>query len=84
MKRVARRMALPRLAGDPSISACRRLSFWVSKLSSLQSQLFEVAPLDPLAWTAVSLLLATVVLLAGWLPALRAARISPVEALRGE
>lgn len=50
----------------------------------LQSQLFEVAPLDPLAWTAVSLLLVAVILLAGWLPAQRAARVSPVEALRSE
>lgn len=50
----------------------------------LQSQLFEVAPLDPLAWTAVSLLLAAVVLLAGWLPAQRAARVNPMEALRSD
>jgi predicted permease len=46
------------------------------------SLLFNVAPYDPLTFAAVSAILAAVALLAGWLPARRAARIDPLRALR--
>ena len=50
----------------------------------LQSQLFGVGAHDPLTLGAVAALLAGVALIASWLPARRAARIHPLEALRDE
>ncbi len=46
--------------------------------------LFEVSPLDPLAFTLAPAVLALAALLATWLPARRATRISPMAALRTE
>jgi putative ABC transport system permease protein len=48
------------------------------------SQLFEVAPRDPLTISAALLVLMAVTLAAGYVPARRASRIDPVVALRVE
>ena len=50
----------------------------------LQSLLFEVQPFDPLIFLLVSLTLIGVALTACWLPARRAAKVDPMEALRYE
>ncbi len=50
----------------------------------LQSLLFNVDPLDPIALTGATLLLAAVGLAACWLPARRASKVDPVIALRAE
>ena len=50
----------------------------------LSSQLYGVAPTDPGTYAAVSLVLVTVAFIAGYLPALRATRVDPVQALRSE
>ncbi len=50
----------------------------------LRSLLFEVTPTDPLTFLIVPLLLAVAALTGGWLPARRAAKIDPAEALRNE
>ena len=48
----------------------------------LRTMLFQVAPSDPPTYVAGVTLLAAAALLATWIPARRAARVQPVEALR--
>ena len=50
----------------------------------LESLLFEIKPSDPLTFSSGAILLAAVAFLACWLPAMRAARVDPVVALRHE
>jgi ABC-type antimicrobial peptide transport system permease subunit len=50
----------------------------------IQSFLFGVKRIDPLALGGAALLLGAVGLLASWIPARRAARVDPAVALRNE
>jgi putative ABC transport system permease protein len=50
----------------------------------MERLLYEIKPMDPFTFAGVSLLLFSIALLACWLPARRAARIHPMEALRHE
>jgi predicted permease len=50
----------------------------------LRGLLYEVSSADPLTIGAVALLLASVALLASWLPAHRAARVDPMVAIRAD
>jgi predicted permease len=51
-------------------------------MRSVQAMLYGLKPGDPLSLTASALLLLTMALIAGWLPAARASRVEPMEALR--
>jgi ABC-type lipoprotein release transport system permease subunit len=44
---------------------------------------FGISTTDPIAFGGVIVLLATVAVLASWLPARRAARVDPMNVLRG-
>jgi predicted permease len=50
----------------------------------IQSQLYGVAPVDPVTFVGGGVLLVVVALLSAWIPARRAAKIDPMEALRCE
>ena len=50
----------------------------------IESLLYNVSPRDPAVFTATAVALFGVATLACWLPARRAARVSPVEALRAD
>lgn len=50
----------------------------------LRSLLFEIGPSDPITLGAATALLVAFALLASWLPARRAARVNPIEAMRAD
>jgi ABC-type antimicrobial peptide transport system permease subunit len=50
----------------------------------IRGLLFNVAPNDPTTLMIVAVVMAVVGLVACWLPALRAAKIDPVVAIRGQ
>ncbi len=50
----------------------------------LASTLYQVSPSDPATFAMVAVVLCGTALIAAWVPARRAARVSPLEALRGE
>jgi putative ABC transport system permease protein len=58
------------------------LALWSGK--TLSSMLFGVGPRDPLVLGMVSVFLLAIALAAALAPALRAAQIDPVSAIRGE
>ena len=57
-------------------------SFWLSKL--VASLLYGVKQWDPMVFISVPVILSVVALIAVWLPALRASKMDPMQALRTE
>jgi putative ABC transport system permease protein len=51
---------------------------------TMTTLLFEMSPTDPVIFASVTGMLACVAFLASYLPARRAARVDPIEALRAE
>jgi predicted permease len=60
------------------------LSFITSRLMSSQLSLFQVTNTDPISFVAVLILLASVAVLACFIPARRATKVDPMVALRYE
>jgi putative ABC transport system permease protein len=60
------------------------LGLVVSLISSrlLRNQLFHVSPFDPLTFALMAGVLIAAALLASWIPARRATRVDPIQALR--
>ena len=56
----------------------------LSSTRILKSLLFELSPLDPVAITASIAAVAVMTIAAAWLPARRATKINPIQALRTE
>jgi putative ABC transport system permease protein len=50
----------------------------------LVSMLYGVRPVDPLTFAAIAALVATIAVVASYIPARRALRVSPTEALRAD
>ena len=56
----------------------------LATVRALERFLFEISPTDPAILVAVALLLASAALAASYVPARRATKVDPVEALRRE
>src|SRR5262249_39390702 len=84
MPSTIRRLVFTQVAGFVGIGVVGGLACALAVSRLLRSLLFDVSPIDPLTLAVVCALLLAVVTLAGYLPARRAARIDPVEALRAE
>ena len=76
------RLVLTRVASliVVGVVAGAALSWWASRF--VATLLYGLEPRDPATFTTAALLLAAIGLLAGWLPARRAARIDPTIVLR--
>jgi predicted permease len=80
LKRMFMRYAL----GLTGIGVAVGIAVAASLSRLMSSLLFGIAPMDPLTYAAVPLVLLTAALLASYLPARRAAAVDPVETLKAE
>jgi ABC-type antimicrobial peptide transport system permease subunit len=65
-----------------AVAAGALVTFWVTP--ALRDLLYDVSPMDPAVLGGVAVFLLATAALAAYLPARRAARIDPMEALRHE
>jgi predicted permease len=70
------------LLASIGVAAGLLIALGASRLAS--TLLYGIAPHDPVSYAAAAALLLLAAVAAGWLPALRAARVDPVTALRSE
>jgi ABC-type Fe3+-siderophore transport system permease subunit len=75
------------MAGSPSnrrLGGTSTAGASIAVSGTLQQMLFEISGTDPFTLASVRALLVLVAVIASWVPAFRAARLGPVEALRAE
>jgi ABC-type antimicrobial peptide transport system permease subunit len=70
------------LLASVGVAAGIVIALGASRLAS--SLLYGIAPHDPVSYAAGATVLLIAAVAAGWMPAVRAARVDPVTALRGE
>ena len=84
MPSAIRRLVFAQVIGLVGVGVIAGLLVTVAASRLLRTLLFEVSPADPLTLGGVCVLLVAVAIVAGFLPARRAARIDPAVALRAE
>jgi putative ABC transport system permease protein len=78
------RMILRRAIWLTATGVCVGLMLAFALAHGVANLLYEVRPDDPMVFGGITVAVATVALMASWLPARRAARIDPMVALRDE
>lgn len=78
------RLVLGEAVGLAAVGIALGVAGGVAMTRALRAMLYGVGPTDPLTFVATALILAAVTLLASSLPARRALRVDPTEALRAE
>ena len=78
------RMIVGRVCSIALAGIALGLAIAIPSMRLLTALLYEVAPADPTVFTSLALVLLGVTLLAGYLPARRAARMNPISTLRAE
>jgi predicted permease len=93
-REIGLRMALGSTPAGASRLVLRHVARWViagsaagclvslGLANAMRSLLYGVSPWDATSWSAAAVALAVVALLAAWLPARRAGRVDPMDALR--
>ena len=82
------KFAFRQLSKNPGFTAVAILTLAMMRSSALtgvlRQLLYEITPTDLFTFASITSLLLGIAFLASWLPARRAARIDPMEALRYE
>jgi ABC-type antimicrobial peptide transport system permease subunit len=78
------RMVLMETLGIAAVGVAIGLPISLVATKLFEAQLFAVSPADPIALAFAILVMMAVAVLAGYVPARRAARLDPVRALRYE
>ena len=58
------------------------VAYWMTRL--MASMIYGVSATDPITFVLCVIVLLVIALVASWVPAMRAARVSPMEVLRAE